>query len=185
MYNSPYKGMIDCVIKVARKEGSKAFYRSYFTQLNINIPFQCTHLLTYDFLQTKLNKKREYNPVSHCISGALAGGLAAAVTTPLDVCKTLINTQECCNPDELCMKKRGGSGGMVAAAAAATPGATGAGGGGVVSNANATSASNTSSSGANSALKAKLPPSASMNVILNVAGSVRSQSTITTTTGLR
>lgn len=28
------------------------------------------------------------------LSGAMAGGLAAAATTPLDVCKTLLNTQE-------------------------------------------------------------------------------------------
>ncbi|CAF1148515.1 unnamed protein product [Brachionus calyciflorus] len=70
----------------------------------MNIPFQTTHLVTYDFLQTNLNKTREYNPISHCVSGAIAGGLAAAITTPLDVCKTLINTQECCNPDELCKK---------------------------------------------------------------------------------
>lgn len=27
------------------------------------------------------------------VCGALAGGLSAAVTTPLDVCKTLLNTQ--------------------------------------------------------------------------------------------
>jgi len=27
------------------------------------------------------------------ISGGVAGGLAAAITTPLDVCKTLLNTQ--------------------------------------------------------------------------------------------
>jgi solute carrier family 25 (mitochondrial iron transporter), member 28/37 len=102
MYNSPYKGIIDCVVKTARKEGISAFYRSYFTQLNMNIPFQCTHLVTYDFLQSHLNTKREYNPISHCISGAVAGAMAAAITTPLDVCKTLINTQECCNPDEHC-----------------------------------------------------------------------------------
>jgi solute carrier family 25 iron transporter 28/37 len=102
MYNSPYKSLIDCVIKVNRTEGFKAFFRSYFTQLSMNIPFQCTHLVTYDFLQSILNQRREYNPLSHCLSGALAGALAAAVTTPLDVCKTLINTQECCNPEILC-----------------------------------------------------------------------------------
>jgi solute carrier family 25 (mitochondrial iron transporter), member 28/37 len=102
MYNSPYKGMIDCIVKTHRKEGIKAFYRSYFTQLSMNIPFQCTHLVTYDFLQSRLNPEREYHPLSHCISGAIAGAIAAAVTTPLDVCKTLLNTQECCNPEELC-----------------------------------------------------------------------------------
>ncbi|CAF0790018.1 unnamed protein product [Brachionus calyciflorus] len=102
MYNSPYKGIIDCVVRTTQREGFRAFYRSYFTQLSMNIPFQTTHLVTYDFLQTHINKKREYNPLSHCISGAIAGAIAAAVTTPLDVCKTLINTQECCNPDELC-----------------------------------------------------------------------------------
>ncbi len=102
MYNSPYKNAFDCIVKTTQKEGIKAFYRSYFTQLNMNIPFQCTHLVTYDLMQSYLNKRREYNPLSHCISGAVSGALAAAITTPLDVCKTLINTQECCNPDEKC-----------------------------------------------------------------------------------
>lgn len=32
------------------------------------------------------------------ISGALAGGVAAAITTPLDVCKTLLNTQQSVKP---------------------------------------------------------------------------------------
>lgn len=105
MYNSPYSGLVDCVTKTYKKEGVKAFYRSYFTQLNMNIPFQCTHLVTYDLMQSYLNKKREYNPMSHCISGAIAGAFAAALTTPLDVCKTLINTQECCNPEESCKTK--------------------------------------------------------------------------------
>jgi solute carrier family 25 (mitochondrial iron transporter), member 28/37 len=104
MYNSPYKSAFDCIQRTLRKEGVKAFYRSYFTQLNMNIPFQCTHLVTYDYVQSHLNPDREYNPLSHSISGALSGAVAAAITTPLDVCKTLINTQECCNPEELCKK---------------------------------------------------------------------------------
>jgi len=103
MYNSPYKGMFDCISKTYKENGGiKTFYRSYFTQVSMNIPFQCTHLVAYDFLQSRLNEKREYNPISHCVSGAMAGALAAAITTPLDVCKTLLNTQECCNPQEHC-----------------------------------------------------------------------------------
>lgn len=42
----------------------------------------------------QLNRERKYNPVAHVISGGTAGALAAACTTPLDVMKTLLNTQE-------------------------------------------------------------------------------------------
>ena len=62
----------------------------------MNIPFHSLHLITYELLQDRLNYDRAYDPLSHVISGAGAGALAAALTTPLDVCKTLLNTQECC-----------------------------------------------------------------------------------------
>lgn len=39
-----------------------------------------------------------YNPTAHMLSGALAGGVASAITTPLDVCKTLLNTQQAVKP---------------------------------------------------------------------------------------
>ncbi|XP_071378939.1 mitoferrin-2-like [Centroberyx affinis] len=94
MYNSPYRGVLDCVGAVLRREGPAAFYRSYTTQLTMNVPFQALHFMTYEYLQELLNPHRHYNPSSHVVSGALAGALAAAVTTPLDVCKTLLNTQE-------------------------------------------------------------------------------------------
>ncbi|CAL8256398.1 unnamed protein product [Lota lota] len=94
MYNSPYRGVLDCVRAVWRKEGGGAFYRSYTTQLTMNVPFQALHFMTYEYLQELLNPHRQYNPSSHVVSGALAGAIAAAATTPLDVCKTLLNTQE-------------------------------------------------------------------------------------------
>uniref|UniRef100_A0A8D8VAK0 Mitoferrin-2 n=1 Tax=Cacopsylla melanoneura TaxID=428564 RepID=A0A8D8VAK0_9HEMI len=45
-------------------------------------------------MQTISNPSRSYNPVAHMISGAISGGVAAAITTPLDVCKTFLNTQQ-------------------------------------------------------------------------------------------
>ncbi|XP_020506648.1 mitoferrin-2 [Labrus bergylta] len=94
MYNSPYRGVMDCVRAIWHKEGPAAFYRSYTTQLTMNVPFQALHFMTYEYLQELLNPQRQYNPSSHMLSGALAGAIAAAATTPLDVCKTLLNTQE-------------------------------------------------------------------------------------------
>jgi len=94
MYNTPYKGAVHCIKTVYRTEGVKAFYRSYTTQLSMNIPFQVSHFITYELLQDVMNYSREYDPLSHMISGAGAGAGAAAITTPLDVAKTLLNTQE-------------------------------------------------------------------------------------------
>uniref|UniRef100_A0A3B3UYD0 Solute carrier family 25 member 28 n=1 Tax=Poecilia latipinna TaxID=48699 RepID=A0A3B3UYD0_9TELE len=94
MFNSPYRGVLDCMGSLLRQEGPAAFYRSYTTQLTMNVPFQALHFMTYEYLQELLNPHRQYNPSSHVVSGALAGALAAATTTPLDVCKTLLNTQE-------------------------------------------------------------------------------------------
>jgi len=94
MYNSPYKSCWDCVRKTYQAEGYRAFYRSYTTQLSMNIPFQSIHFMVYEGMQTLTNNDRHYNPKAHMVSGAMAGAVAAAITTPLDVCKTLLNTQE-------------------------------------------------------------------------------------------
>ncbi|XP_071948612.1 mitoferrin-1-like isoform X2 [Antedon mediterranea] len=94
MYQSPYKSGIDCMRTVWHSEGSLAFYRSYTTQLTMNIPFQVIHFVTYEIGQEMLNPTRKYNPKTHVISGGCAGAIAAAATTPLDVCKTMLNTQE-------------------------------------------------------------------------------------------
>ncbi|CAH1374833.1 hypothetical protein MTP99_016184 [Tenebrio molitor] len=94
MVNSPYKSAVTCVVNIYRLEGLRAFYRSYTTQLTMNVPFQSIHFMVYEVAQKITNKEAVYNPPAHMVSGALAGAVAAAVTTPLDVCKTLLNTQQ-------------------------------------------------------------------------------------------
>jgi len=91
---SPYKSSLICAKSVFQTEGLGAFYRSYTTMLTMNIPFQATHFIVYEKMQNITNPKGEYNAPAHLVSGAAAGALAATITMPLDVCKTLLNTQE-------------------------------------------------------------------------------------------
>jgi len=93
VFNSPYKSCVDCVRSIHHAEGIRAFYRSYGTQLTMNVPFVSLHFVVYESAQDLINPVRQYHPLSHVVSGAAAGAIAAAATTPLDVCKTLLNTQ--------------------------------------------------------------------------------------------
>lgn len=96
MFNSPYRGMVHCGTSILQTEGVSAFYRSFTTQIIMNIPYQITQLVTYEFLRKKLNPKGDYDPKTHFIAGGVAGAVASGITTPLDVAKTLLNTQEPC-----------------------------------------------------------------------------------------
>lgn len=55
MYNSPYRTIVQCATGVYKNEGFKAFYRSYVTQLCMNVPHQALHFSTYEFFQNKVN----------------------------------------------------------------------------------------------------------------------------------
>lgn len=71
MYNSPYRNVLNCVQRVYQKEGIFAFYRSYTTQLAMNVPFQSIHFIAYEFAQTITNPEHVYNPIAHIGSGEL------------------------------------------------------------------------------------------------------------------
>lgn len=47
----------------------------------------------HSLLREKLNPSQAYSPMTHVTAGGIAGAVAAAVTTPLDVCKTLLQTR--------------------------------------------------------------------------------------------
>lgn len=63
MYNSPYRTVLGCAVGVYRAEGIRAFYRSYVTQLCMNLPHQTIHFSTYEFFQNKVN---EWQPCNFC-----------------------------------------------------------------------------------------------------------------------
>lgn len=94
VYSSAYKNSLQCFIHIIRTEGLKALYRSLPTQMAIDAPYGAIHFVTYELCQNISNPSRVFDAKSHLISGAIAGGVAAAATNPLDVCRTLLNTQE-------------------------------------------------------------------------------------------
>lgn len=85
--NSSYRSVMDCARHVHATEGLRAFYISYPTTLLMNIPLQAVQFSVYEILKSFLNPTGEYSPSTHIAAGGVAGGVAAALTTPLDVAK--------------------------------------------------------------------------------------------------
>lgn len=95
-----HRGLISCVRSIVQREGFRALYLSYPTTLLLNVPFHSIQFPCYELVQDALNPKREYSPLKHCLSGAVAGGVAAAATTPIDTLKTLLQTRGILDPSE-------------------------------------------------------------------------------------
>ncbi|KAH8891674.1 APG9-domain-containing protein [Thozetella sp. PMI_491] len=88
-----YRSMLDCAKYVYKNEGLGAFYVSYPTTLSMTVPFTALQFLAYESISTSMNPSKKYDPFTHCMAGAVAGGFAAALTTPMDVIKTMLQTR--------------------------------------------------------------------------------------------
>ncbi|KAJ2041416.1 S-adenosylmethionine transporter [Coemansia sp. S16] len=73
-------------------EGLLGFYRGYLTQVVREIPFTCIQFPIYEYLKQShtLRQGRPIKSWEAAVCGSLAGGTAAALTTPLDVVKTRV-----------------------------------------------------------------------------------------------
>lgn len=93
LYGSRYKSFSNCALDIYKREGFSAFYVSYPTTLIMNVPFTAVNFTVYESASKFLNPKKKHDPLVHCVAGGLAGATAAAITTPLDVVKTLLQTK--------------------------------------------------------------------------------------------
>ncbi|KAG0379175.1 hypothetical protein BGX24_001465 [Mortierella sp. AD032] len=76
---------------VIHNEGILGFYRGYFSTVAREIPFTCIQFPLYEYMKKTYalaTQRREVDPWEAAICGSIAGGIAAAITTPLDVVKT-------------------------------------------------------------------------------------------------
>jgi solute carrier family 25 iron transporter 28/37 len=89
-----YQSVSHCVRSVYKMEGFSAFYRSFPVTLGMNIPYGCVMVAANEGCKKVINPSGQYSFSSIVISGCTAGGIAGLVTTPLDVIKTRLQTQE-------------------------------------------------------------------------------------------
>lgn len=69
----------------------RGLYRGYFTTVMREIPFTMIQFPLYEGMKTRWAAARgvkKVDPLSGALCGSIAGGIAAAATTPLDVLKT-------------------------------------------------------------------------------------------------
>ncbi|KAL9102521.1 MAG: hypothetical protein Q9163_002330 [Psora crenata] len=101
VHGSTYRSVFQCLRTVYKNEGLRAFYASYPTTITMTVPFTALQFMAYENLSVLLNPTKEYSPNTHILAGGLAGGFAAALTTPLDVIKTLLQTRGTAQDPEL------------------------------------------------------------------------------------
>ncbi|KAJ8691038.1 S-adenosylmethionine transporter [Pleurotus ostreatus] len=77
---------------VLSNDGWRGFYRGFGITIMREIPFTSIQFPLYELLKVQIAKQFGRKPHAHeaAICGSIAGGFAAAATTPLDVLKTRI-----------------------------------------------------------------------------------------------
>merc|ERR1712083_1064802 len=82
--------LIGLVGHIHRTEGFAGFYAGFAATCYRSVPFALIQFPVYEELKRRMDRRAKHAWWTGGASGALAGGIAAVVTTPLDVIKTRI-----------------------------------------------------------------------------------------------
>lgn len=80
---------------ILRVDGPRGFYAGYASTVAREIPFDAIQFVAYEAVKRRAVRVRGRDLLlwENALAGAVSGGIAAAVTTPLDVIKTRLMTQ--------------------------------------------------------------------------------------------
>ncbi|KAL6303917.1 S-adenosylmethionine transporter [Sparassis latifolia] len=84
---------LDAAKRVLADEGLRGFYRGFGSTIMREIPFTSIQFPLYELLKLRLSSslgRRPLHAYEAAVCGSFAGGVAAALTTPLDVLKTRV-----------------------------------------------------------------------------------------------
>ncbi|KAI8978746.1 S-adenosylmethionine transporter [Trametes punicea] len=91
-YGSAAQSSLAAARLVLSTEGIRGFYRGFGSTVMREIPFTSLQFPLYELLKKRLAKvlERPLHAYEAAVCGSFAGGVAAALTTPLDVLKTRV-----------------------------------------------------------------------------------------------
>ncbi|XP_059468474.1 S-adenosylmethionine mitochondrial carrier protein homolog [Neocloeon triangulifer] len=79
--------------QAVRKEGFRGLYRGFGSTISREVPFSIIQFSLWEAMKSKLARMKgvdQVDPALTSLCGAVAGGISAGLTTPLDVAKTRI-----------------------------------------------------------------------------------------------
>ncbi|KZT09155.1 S-adenosylmethionine transporter [Laetiporus sulphureus 93-53] len=92
-YGSHAQSSLAGAKRILTDEGLRGFYRGFGSTIMREIPFTSLQFPLYEFLKLQLSRalgRRPLHAYEAAVCGSFAGGVAAALTTPLDVLKTRV-----------------------------------------------------------------------------------------------
>jgi hypothetical protein len=96
-----YRSTLDAVRTIYREEGRSAFFHGYKATLVRDLPFSALQFAFYERFKVwarQYHGSPDVGLLGEILTGSAAGALSGALTTPLDVVKTRIQTQKPADP---------------------------------------------------------------------------------------
>ena len=88
-----YKSITEAFSSILQKQGVSGLYTGLHSLIMREIPFDVTQFLVYEWLKHSDYGGVQLSFTATLLNGAISGGFAAFITTPIDVVKTRLMTQ--------------------------------------------------------------------------------------------